>query len=255
MGELEGKVAIVTGAAAGIGAAAAERFALEGAAVMLVDRDEAGLRSVAQRLGAERAAFTVADVSAPDAVKHFVERTAQRFGGIDILFANAGVEGRVGPIEACPVAEFDRVMAVNVRGPFLAIQAVVPALAARGGGSIVVTSSIAGLVGSPGLAPYVTSKHAVLGLARAAALELAPRGIRVNVIHPGPIDNRMMRSIETQLSPNHPDDAKTGFEARVPLGRYGTNEEIAHLALFLVGARSSYCTGASFVADGGFVAQ
>jgi NAD(P)-dependent dehydrogenase (short-subunit alcohol dehydrogenase family) len=255
MGMLEGKVAIVTGAAGGIGRAAAAAFVREGASVMLVDRDEAAVRAAAESLGESAAAIFTADVSDAAATRSYVEATVARFGGVDVLFANAGIEGRVAPITEYPVEELDRVLAVNVRGPFLAIQAVVPHMVARGGGSIVITSSVAGVIGSPGLSAYVASKHATVGLAKTAACELAPLGIRVNTVNPGPIDNRMMRSIEDQAAPGHGADVKAGFLGMVPMGRYGTNEEIAELAVFLAGTRSSYCTGAVFLADGGFVAR
>jgi NAD(P)-dependent dehydrogenase (short-subunit alcohol dehydrogenase family) len=159
------------------------------------------------------------------------------------------------PIVDYPIAELDRVLAVNVRGPFLGIQAVAPIMSRRGGGSIIVTSSVAGLVGSRGLSANVASKHAEVGFVKTAACELAPAGIRVNALNPGPIENRMMRSIEEQASPGHGEQVKKGFLGMVPMSRYGTNEEMAQLALFLAGADSSYCTGAVFVADGGFVAQ
>jgi NAD(P)-dependent dehydrogenase (short-subunit alcohol dehydrogenase family) len=118
----------------------------------------------------------------------------------------------------------------------------------------VITSSVAGLIGSPGLGPYIASKHAVIGLMKAAAVELAGAGIRVNTVNPGPIDNRMMRSIENQAAPEHGEVVKAAFSKQVPLGRYGTNEEIAKVALFLASDESSYCTGSIFMADGGFVA-
>lgn len=255
MRRLDGKVAIVTGAAGGIGAATARLFLHEGASVMLVDREEAPLAELAQTIGAASVAYAAADVSDPEASRRYVEDTVRRFGGIDVLFANAGIEGRVAPIVEHPLADFDRVLAVNVRGVFLGVQLAAPHIARRGGGSIVITSSAAGLVASPGLAPYVASKHAVIGLMKTAACELAPLGIRVNTVNPGPIENRMMRSIEEQQSPGHGGAVKRGFEGRVPLGRYGTNEEIANVALFLASDESSYCTGSVFVADGGFAAQ
>lgn len=254
MGALEGKVAIVTGGSGGIGRATAAAFIREGASVMLVDRVEAELRAAAESLGGSAACFA-ADVSDAAQTRGYVEATIARFGGVDILFANAGVEGRVAPITEYPVEELDRVLAVNVRGPFLAIQAVAPHMAARGGGSIVITSSVAGVIGSAGLSAYVASKHATIGLAKTAAIELAPLGVRVNTVNPGPIENRMMRSIEDQAAPGHGADVKAGFLGMVPMGRYGTNEEIAALALFLAGDASSYCTGAVFLADGGFVAR
>src|SRR5690606_30722279 len=137
----------------------------------------------------------------------------------DVLFANAGIEGRVCPITELSAEVFDRVLAVNVRGVFLGIKHAAPHMQKRGGGSIVITSSVAALVGSAGLTAYVTSKHALTGLARSAALELAASNIRVNTVNPGPIDNRMMRSIEDQAQPGHGDAVKRGFEAQVALGR------------------------------------
>jgi len=255
VGKLKGKIAIVTGGAGGIGQASAELFLREGAQVMLVDRDETLLRKACERLGGSEVAYTAADVSVPAEAKRYVDATLTRFGGVDVLFANAGIEGQTSPLVDCEPENFDRVLAVNVRGPFLAVKYAAPEMAKRGGGSIMITSSVAGLIGSKGLVPYVTSKHAVIGLMRVAALELAALRIRVNTIHPGPIDNRMMRSLEEQLNPGHGSEVKQGFEALVPLGRYGTNDEIAKLALFLASDDASYCTGAQFVADGGFVAQ
>lgn len=254
-GILGKKVAIITGAAGGIGRATTERFVREGAFVMMVDRDEDRLREVAGDIGSPNVALFAADVSDEKQTLAYVAATVGRFGGIDILFANAGIEGLVGPLASYPVAELDRVLAVNVRGTFLGIQAVAPHLITRKRGSIVATSSVAGLVGSPGLCAYVASKHAVIGLMKTAACELAPFGIRVNTVNPGPIDNRMMRSIEEQAAPGHGAEVKSGFNAKVPMGRYGTNEEIAQLVLFLASDASSYCTGGVFVADGGFVAQ
>lgn len=256
MGMLEGKIAIVTGATGGIGRATTERFIREGASVMMVDRDEGLLRSTADEIGAPKQIATfAADVSDAKQSQAYVAATVARFGGLDVLFANAGIEGRVSPIASYPIEDFDRVLAVNVRGPFLAMQAAIPHLVARKGGSIIVTSSVAGLVGSPGLSAYVTSKHAMMGLVRTAACELGPLGIRVNTVNPGPIENRMMRSIEDQAAPGHGSDVKQGFVGRIPLGRYGKNEEIASVVTFLASDASSYCTGSAFVADGGFVAQ
>ncbi len=251
---LQGKVAIITGAAGGIGAAAAARFAKEGCKVVVVDRDESALFTVARDIGLDVLALA-GDVSNLGSMEHAVERAVSAFGGLDILFANAGIEGVVKPLLDTTVEEFDRVLAVNVRGAFNSIRAAAPAIGKRGGGAILVTSSVAGLVGAGGLAPYVTSKHAVMGLVKAAAVELAAMKIRVVAINPGPIENRMMRSIEAQAAPGAPEAVKAGFEAKVPLGRYGTNEEIANLALFLASDEASYCSGSAYVADGGYVAQ
>jgi NAD(P)-dependent dehydrogenase (short-subunit alcohol dehydrogenase family) len=252
MARLQGKVAIITGASGGIGAASAKRFVEEGASVMLVDLEDGPVQKVAQELGSDRAAAMAADVSDPEQVRRFVAATAERFGGIDVMFANAGIEGAVAPLTAYPRDTFDRVLAVNVRGPFLAIQEAVPHLERRGGGSIIVTSSVAGLLGARGLGAYVASKHAVMGLMKVAAQELGPLNIRVNTINPGPIENRMMRSIEQQAAPDHADQVKAGFVGRIPLGRYGLNEEVASLAVFLASDESSYSTGSAFVLDGGY---
>jgi NAD(P)-dependent dehydrogenase (short-subunit alcohol dehydrogenase family) len=254
MNRLDQKIAIVTGATGGIGRAAATTFVREGAKVMLVDLQEEALRALAHELGA-RAAYTAADVSNVEDTARYVRATIEHFGGVDILFANAGIEGTVAPIAQLPVDGFDRVWAVNVRSVFLGLKCVIPEIAKRGGGSIVITSSIAGLAGSPGLSAYVASKHALVGLARSAALEVAPLRIRVNTVHPGPIDNRMMRGIEDQLAPGAGDSVKHGFEAQVPMARYGTNQEIANLVLFLASDEAAYCTGSVFVADGGFTAH
>jgi 3alpha(or 20beta)-hydroxysteroid dehydrogenase len=254
VGKLDDKVAIVTGGAGGIGAATALLFVQEGARVVLVDRDEAGLRQAAESIDRDRIAICAADVSSPADTERYVALAVERFGGLDVLFANAGVEGAVAPIRSGSLEEFDRVIAVNLRGAWLALRAAIPRIAERGGGSIVLTSSVAGLVGSPGLAPYVASKHALVGLAKVAAIECGPLGIRVNCVNPGPIENRMMRSIEDQLAPGEGDKVKQGFLSMVPMRRYGTNEEIAKLVLFVASADSSYSTGAVFVADGGFVA-
>jgi NAD(P)-dependent dehydrogenase (short-subunit alcohol dehydrogenase family) len=255
MGKLEGKTAIITGGAGGIGAATGRLFAREGANVMLVDLDASALKTAAASAESERVAWFSADVSDEEQTQAYVGATIAKFGGVDILFANAGIEGKVAPIVQSTVADFDRVWAVNVRGVWLALRWAMPRLAARGGGSIMITSSVAGLIGFSGLAPYIASKHALVGLMRTAALEGAALGIRVNSIHPGPIANRMMDSLEHQLAPAAPEQAKVGMEQLVPLARYGTNDEIAKLALFLASDDSSYCTGATFVADGGFVAR
>jgi NAD(P)-dependent dehydrogenase (short-subunit alcohol dehydrogenase family) len=254
MGKLKGKTAIITGGAGGIGQATASLFLHEGATVMLVDRDEAALAKACQHLG-RYASFVAADVADYTSARRYVSATIDKFGGVDILFANAGMEGPCVSVTDLSVDDFDRVQAVNVRGVFLGIREVAPAMAKRGGGSIIITSSVAGLIGSPKLAAYVTSKHALVGLARASALDLAADRIRVNTVNPGPIDNRMMRSIEDHLAPGHGTAVKQGFEQKVALGRYGTNDEIAQLALFLASDASSYCTGSVFVADGGFTAQ
>lgn len=244
----------MTGAAGGIGRATAELFVEHGARVVMTDRDADALAAAAKAFGP--AAICIAgDVVDPATAERAAAAAMERFGGLHVLFANAGMEGRVAPLIDQELDDVERVLRVNVLGVFLFIKHAAPHIAASGGGSIVITSSIAGVIGSPGLGPYVASKHAVIGLMRTAAMELAPMGIRVNTVNPGPIDNRMMRSIEDQAAPGKGDVVKAGFVHQVPLGRYGTNDEIAKAALFLASDESSYCTGSVLMADGGFTAM
>lgn len=250
---LAGKVAIVSGATGGIGKATAELFVAEGARVVMTGRDGDGLAAAARPLGSA-VACVVGDVGDPTTAARAVEEATRRFGGLHVLFANAGTEGRIAPLVDQQLEDFERVLRVNVLGTFSFVKHAAPRIAESGGGSIVITSSIAGAIASPGLGPYVASKHAVIGLMKTAALELAPAGIRVNTVNPGPIDNRMMRSVEDQVAPGHGDVVKAAFLKQLPIGRYGTNEEIARVALFLASDESSFCTGAVFMADGGFTA-
>jgi NAD(P)-dependent dehydrogenase (short-subunit alcohol dehydrogenase family) len=251
MGRLDDKVAVITGGAGGIGVATATLFLQEGATVVLVDRDEATLDRVVKELGSDRVSHIVADVTEDDQVRGYVDTTVQRHGRIDVLFSNAGTEGVVSPIVDYPMDEFDKVMAVNVRGVYSSLKYGMPAMQASGGGSIIITSSIAGLNGFAGLSSYVTSKHAVVGLMRSAVLEAADSGVRVNTVHPAPIENRMMRSIEEGAAPGAADAAKKQFEAMIPAGRYGNSDEVGRLALFLASDDSRYITGATVSVDGG----
>ena len=257
MARLEGKVAVITGAMGGIGRAAAKLFVEEGARVALVDIDEAALQETAQSIGEENASYTVADVTQPEQTQAYINDAVNRWGGVDALLANAGIEGTLSPISDYPIDVFDRVMAVNVRGVWLGIKYAVPVMRERGGGSIVITSSTAGIGGSPEMSAYNTSKHAVIGLMRCAALEGAPLGIRVNTVNPAPIETRMMRSIE-EMRVAAMDDArvtvevaKQSFADRIPLQRYGDPEEVARMMLFLASDDSSFCTGGVYMVDGG----
>ena len=257
MVRLEGKVAVITGATGGIGRAAAKLFADEGARLALVDLDETALQESVRSIGEDRASYTVADVTQPDQTQAYVNAAVNRWGGIDVFLANAGIEGTLSPIPDYPIDVFDRVMAVNVRGVWLGIKYVVPVMRQRGGGSIVITSSTAGIGGTPAMSAYTTSKHAVIGLMRTAALEGAPLGIRVNTVNPAPIETRMMRSIEEQRvaalddSSISVEQVKEAAAARIPLERYGNPEEVAQLMLFLASDDSSFCTGGVYMVDGG----
>ncbi len=252
---LDGKVAIITGATGGIGEATAKLFLDEGASVMLVGRSAEKLKATRERLAVENnVADFVADAGDEEATAAAVAATIEAFGGVDILIANAGTEGKFAPIESLPMSEFESVLRTNVIGVWLAMKYCVEPMRQRGRGSIIALSSIAGMIAAPTMAPYIASKHAVFGLVKTAALELAASGIRVNAIGPGPIDNRMINSLASQFSP---DDAAAGHAfivSNIPMGRYGTNEEVANLALFLAGDESTYCTGAIHMIDGGWIA-
>ena len=255
MGRLKDKTAIVTGAAGDIGSAAARLFANEGARLVLVDRDAARVNTLAADIGSEAIAIA-ADVTQVVDTERYVARAIERFGGLDILLANAGIEGVVGsPIHASDPEAFDRVMAVNVRGVYLAMRGALPHLIKRGSGSVVISSSVAGLVGVPGAAAYVTSKHALVGLARAAALEYAPHGIRVNTVNPAPVRSRMMESIENGLAPGAASAAHQAVLGTIPSGRYAEPVEVARMMLFLASNESSFCTGGTYLVDGGISAQ
>ena len=175
----------------------------------------------------------------------------ERYGGVDVFLANAGIEGVVKPIVETPEEDFDRVIAVNVKGVWLGLKSAIPAMSAHGGGSIVITSSVAGITPTPGIAPYGTSKHAVIGLMRAASRECAPMNIRVNTVNPSPVETRMMRSLESGMSPEDPEAARERIAATIPLGRYAEPEDIAKVMLFLASDDAAFLTGGIYKADGG----
>lgn len=252
MGKLDGKTAIITGATGGIGRAAARLFAAEGARLLLVDLDDAALSELARAIGADRADHAAADVSDAEATKAFVAQAVERFGGVDIALLNAGIEGRIAPMAEQTDEDFDRVMAVNARGVWLGLKYAMPEMARRGGGSIVATSSTAGVRAVSRLAPYIASKHAVIGLMRAAAMEGAADGIRVNTVNPSPIHTAMIERLEDVVSPNR---GNTQPMAQfTPLKRYGLPEEVARLMLFLASDDGSFCTGGVYMVDGGATA-
>ena len=253
----EGKVVVITGAAGGIGRATAERFASEGARVVAVDLPNSPLdETVAAIEGVGGEALAVgADVTEWADHERYVKETIERFRGIDCFFNNAGIEGWVGPLVEYPEDVFDKVLAVNVKGVWLGLKAVGPAIRQRGGGAIVNTASTAGLGGTPMLVAYGASKHAVIGITRSAALEFAPDKIRVNAICPAPIETRMMRSIERGGDPDDPESRRQTIAQGLPLGRYGEPHEVAALVAFLCSDEAGFITGAAYPIDGGSKAR
>jgi NAD(P)-dependent dehydrogenase (short-subunit alcohol dehydrogenase family) len=251
MGILDGKVCIITGGAGSVGLASASLFLREGAKVMLVDNNQESLTLAAEVLkSSSDAVGTVkADVSNTQETQNYINRTVAKWGKIDVLFSNAGLNGTTRPITAFPEEIFDAVLAVNVRGSFLACKYGLPQM--NDGGSIIITSSIMGVTSSPNACAYVTSKHALVGLMRTVAKEVAVRRIRVNILAPGPIDNAFQTEIEKRISAATGQDGTAMINARIPLGRHARPEEIAGTALFLASDQSSFSTGSIFLADGG----
>jgi NAD(P)-dependent dehydrogenase (short-subunit alcohol dehydrogenase family) len=252
MGALTGKVCIITGGAGSVGSATARLFLAEGARLMLVDRSAEDLGRVAAALDHPHVATFAADVTRAEQVAGYVAATVKRFGAIDVMFSNAGNFGTVAPIAEYPEDVFDAVYAVHVRGAFLAAKYAVPQM--KDGGSIVITSSVAAVRGDPGVYAYITAKHAQVGLMRCLAKELAPRGIRVNTIHPGPIDNAFQLNVEKGLTQAIGRDGTEFFNDIIPMHRHGTADEIARSVLFLASDQSSFTTGAMLMSDGGMSA-
>src|SRR5262245_45667874 len=249
MARFTGKVVLITGGAGGIGRAAAVRFASEGAGVVLVDMAAANLRqSVAavEKVDGEVHAVE-ADVTRIADVEKYVDAAVKRFGGVDVFCNNAGVLGALKPLVDYPEETFDRVIAVNVKAVWLGMKVVTPLLRARGGGAIVNTASIAGLRGSPNIIAYTASKHAVVGMTRAASLELARHNIRVNAVCPAPIETPMAQELETEIK-------RERLTATIPMRRYGEPQEVAALVAFLASTDAAYITGGIYPVDGGAMA-
>jgi len=251
--DFTGKVALVTGGGNGIGRAACVAFAKHGAKVVAVDRDGAAAEAtegIVRQNGGEALALT-ADVTKSEEVRAYVKATIAKFGRIDCFFNNAGIEGKVAPTAEYDEAVFDAVLGVNVKGVFLGLRHVLPEMIRQKSGAVVNTASVAGLVATPGMPAYVASKHAVIGLTKTAAGEVARQGIRVNAVCPGPVDTRMIHALAEQLSPGNPAVVGERYQNALPTGRYSTAEEIANMVLFLCSDLASNTTGGQFVVDGG----
>jgi NAD(P)-dependent dehydrogenase (short-subunit alcohol dehydrogenase family) len=248
-GRLEGRAALVTGGSGSVGFASARRMVAEGARVMLADLDAGKLAAAVNELGAERAAFVVADVTSEQQVAAAVDATVERFGSLEIAFANAGVFGQVAMLRDYPSDVFAQVLAVNVIGVFHVVKHALRVMAP--GASVIINSSVVGLTSDRGIAGYATSKHAVVGLMRTAAKEVASQGIRVNSIHPGPIDNAFQTAIEVEAIGRPAAESQKVFDEMIPLGRHATADEIAAVVAFLASDDSAFMTGATVAVDGG----
>lgn len=251
--EFKDKVVLVTGAAGGIGRASVQGFYEGGAKLALVDLSMDSLSSLAKELSLDpdRVLLIPADVKSEAEVTKYVRATKDRFGRIDIFFNNAGIEGKVGSLVDTDAETLNAILDVNVKGSFFGIKHVLQVMIEQKGGSIVNTSSMAGLIGFPSLGVYTASKHAVLGLTRVAAQESVHAGVRVNAVCPGPVNTRMMRGIEAGVSADNPEAVQTQFANLTGLKRYAEPAEVANLVLFLASEKASYITGSIYTVDGG----
>jgi NAD(P)-dependent dehydrogenase (short-subunit alcohol dehydrogenase family) len=247
---LEGKVAIITGAGSGIGKAVSLLYAAEGAKIVVSDIAEKGGNETISEIKAKggEAIFVKADTSRPDDSKNVVEQAVKQFGGLHIAVNNAGIGGPLGPLGEYPIDGWDKVIAINLSGVFYGLRYQIPAMLSSGGGSIVNVASILGKVGAKGSVAYVAAKHGVIGLTETAALEYAAQKIRVNSIGPGYIVTPLVTSSLDDAAMN----ALVGLH---PMGRLGTSEEVAELALWLNSDKASFVTGAYYNVDGGYLAQ
>lgn len=236
--------AVVTGAGGAIGSAIVRKLTERGIDVLAVDRDQTALAVFDDD---DRVVVHTADVTDEADVQGYVAKAVELWGGVDMFANNAGIEGPVAPVHEYPTDAFDQVIAVNVRGVFLGLKHVLPVMSE--GGSVVNTSSALGLVGGQGVGAYVTSKHAVIGLTKVAALENATRSVRVNAVCPGPIAGRMIESLEAAAF----GDSGTTFADLTPMGRHGTADEVASFVRFLLSGESAYATGTAHSVDGAFV--
>lgn len=248
-----GKVAIVTGAGGGIGRAVSLALADAGAKVLLVDlARESGMETeaqISQRGGT--AAFVSADVSRAEDVANYVAVARNTWGRIDIFMNNAAWQGSILPLVDYPDELFDKVMAINVRGVFLGLKHVLPVMIAQRSGAVVNTASLGAYIGVRNLGPYAASKHAVLGLTKSAALEVARKGIRINAVCPGPVDTEMLRDIEAGQAPGSAQSLREQRAAGIPDGRYALPQEVANLMLYLCSDLSSHITGQGMQINGG----
>lgn len=250
---VDGKVALITGAAGEIGAAIARQLTEGGARVALADSNIEGVREIANGIGSG-ATWHQCDVSDEQSMELTIAAAEKAHGRLDIGVINAGISAPRTPLEEVEVTTYDRIMAVNARGVFLGLKHLFPALRRQGGGSIVVTASTEGLRGNAGLAAYAASKHATVALAKTAAIEWAQHNIRVNCINPGPVDTAMIRALEQASLQAGTADVRERGVSIIPMKRFAAAEEIAKFVRFLASEDASYSTGATYLVDGGMLA-
>lgn len=256
MSRLNKRTVLITGGSGGIGKITAERALEEGANVVLVDLDSEALNNTKSELGHDDRVHTIeADVSNEEDVERYVKETKEKFGSIDVFFNNAGIIGEVNFIHNQSYDNFQKVFNINAGGVFLGLKHVLRVMREQKHGSIINTSSVDGLRGSPGLSPYATSKHAVVGLTKTAALENAEFKIRVNSIHPSPVGTSMMDEVEEGLAENEADSIKNQLESTIPFGEYAEAIDVANLVVFLGSEESKFITGSQYRIDGGMGAQ
>lgn len=250
MALMDNKCCIITGGAGSVGLASAKLLLGEGARVLLVDRSQEDLAKAADGLDDDKILTMAADVTDAGQTQAYIGQAIEAWGRLDVLFSNAGVSGTNAPITDYPEDIFDNVMAVNVKGAFLALKFAIPHMSS--GGSIIVTSSIMGVQARPNSVGYITSKHALVGMVRCVAREVAGQNIRVNILAPGPIDNAFQKTIEDRITKTTGIDGTEMLNKMIPLGRHAHPDEIAKSVLFLASDQSSFSTGSVFMADGGF---
>jgi NAD(P)-dependent dehydrogenase (short-subunit alcohol dehydrogenase family) len=253
---LDGKVAVVTGAAGVIGTATIQLLAARGSRIVAVDRREQDLKTAIKDLPGSAQAMTItADVTREDEVAEYVRAAVDKFGTVDIFYNNAGIEGEIVSITKYPLETFRKVIDVNVVGVFLGLKHVLPVMLKQNSGSIINTASIAGLIGSPDVAVYSASKHAVIGLTKSAALECAGTGVRVNCVCPGLIDSRMLSAIIEGRNPGNAPVPNEKIVERIPARRLGQASEVASIVAFLASDDASYVSGSAYTVDGGRIAS
>ena len=245
----EGKTALLTGAASGIGKATAIKLASEGAAVVVADLHEQAAQAVADditKAGGKAVAFG-GDFTSPAVNEAAVAFAAEKFGGLHLAFNNAGIIGPQGPLHEVTIDDYKKLIDINLDAVFYGLKYEIPAMLASGGGAIVNTASILGLVGTPGYVPYATAKHAVSGLTKSAALQYSAQGIRINSVHPGYIDTPLLNELSRE--------EYNSLVALHPIGRLGTAEDVANVVAFLLSDEAAFVVGSQYTVDGGYTAQ